>query len=343
MSSYVTSPFVLEERRLQGIVNKCNEELQCALRAVERQQEEILRKQKEQEEQDAAYHRGQQEEKNRYEEEKAIQLERDRKRKIQLKEQLKNLQIELEVYQKKVPGMDGAVEHYQQLLLQMEDASVSLDDLERKISDYIENVQQTVMKNAESQTEQESLLGKTSLINYGKQKKGVSLEIAEEEDKKEETLPVTDLFQQKIDQLMAAPYGNRFSLLGKLKEEFLEQPEYAKTAYAVKNMPELDAVAKQMDAYGEREKKNQQKRQDLVNRYRAVCELLGEMPDDALIIDEKSTRILVQKYNELFELYKQKKQQAYISNAVSSVMKKHGIAFYDGSEDADKNIMHINI
>ena len=97
MSSYVTSPFVLEERRLQGIVNKCNEELQCALRAVERQQEEILRKQKEQEEQDAAYHRGQQEEKNRYEEEKAIQLERDRKRKIQLKEQLKNLQIELVV------------------------------------------------------------------------------------------------------------------------------------------------------------------------------------------------------------------------------------------------------
>ena len=42
MSSYISSPFELEERRLQGIVNKCSDALDAALAHV-MEQEKLIR------------------------------------------------------------------------------------------------------------------------------------------------------------------------------------------------------------------------------------------------------------------------------------------------------------
>ena len=41
MSSYVTSPFVLEERRLQGIADQCRRDFYLALDQVKGQEEKI--------------------------------------------------------------------------------------------------------------------------------------------------------------------------------------------------------------------------------------------------------------------------------------------------------------
>ena len=55
MSSYVTSPFVLEERRLQGIADQCRRDFYLALGQVKGQEEKIRELAERQEESDRNY------------------------------------------------------------------------------------------------------------------------------------------------------------------------------------------------------------------------------------------------------------------------------------------------
>ena len=55
MSSYIESPFTIEQRRLQGIVNQCNQDLEDAVRQVEDQMDHMLQMEQQQKKKDQQY------------------------------------------------------------------------------------------------------------------------------------------------------------------------------------------------------------------------------------------------------------------------------------------------
>ena len=61
MSSYIESPFVIEQRRLQGIVNQCQEDLKQAINQVENQIQHMKEMALKQRQEDDKYYSDQQE------------------------------------------------------------------------------------------------------------------------------------------------------------------------------------------------------------------------------------------------------------------------------------------
>ena len=97
MSSYVTSPFVLEERRLQGIADQCRRDFYLALDQVKGQEEKIRELAERQEESDRNYLRERERAVLWQEKEQAQSFERDKEKKAEIKKRLENTDAELAV------------------------------------------------------------------------------------------------------------------------------------------------------------------------------------------------------------------------------------------------------
>lgn len=342
MSSYVTSPFVLEERRLQGIVNQCCADLNSALQKVQEQQRLMQQKEAEQREKDNSY----------FVSERAAETARQRdvqmhkmhvaQKKKQLREMLEQMQIELDAFKRMYAGMETLQERQNQLLHLVESTSENLDELESSIVHHIQKTEEQVKIIAE---ERAGRGFRSDTVMVTKQiKKGISLqmEVPGETAKRHTETPL-HTFVYKMKMAMESPASSRFPSLLQLKREFDSQPEYAKSAFAVRNIKKLDEILRQLEMISKNAKADSDKREKFVAQYRAVCRLINVEVDEKLIEDKKSTRRLVQIYEDLFKKYQEQKKHTYVANAVATVMERHGIIFEDSKHSPWGNIMQFSM
>lgn len=342
MSSYITSPFVLEERRLQGIVSKCSEEFECALQKVIEQQNLIKEREEKQRQRDQAYFEAQskadQEHRERIQREKMKLADK----KSQLKDMLRTIQQEIYVFQDKDFELETIVERQKQLNFRLENGEENIEELERSVLAHIQETEKKIQEESAKKNGTVIYAAEPSVTKLGK--KGISLQLNQQSvSEEEERVTPLDEFTAKMEMAMRSQYHNRFPSLLRLKKDFDLQPEYAKTAFAVKHMRKMDEMIRQLEAVADSEKAEDHKREEAILRYRTICSLVHADVDEHLIKDERSTRKLIQKYQELYKQYQESQKQEYVSAAVADVMERHGILYQDSRNAAYGNIMRFSM
>ncbi|MBR4027691.1 MAG: hypothetical protein IKJ01_09130 [Lachnospiraceae bacterium] len=344
MSSYITSPFVLEERRLQGIVNQCTQDFNIALQNVRQQQDFINQKAKMQNRKDQQYFVSNEISEKEYKTgilERHVELQEKRQ---YLQEMLQSMKIELDIFQREYSEMDNAIKRQAQLEFRLENSLENLEQLEVDIGFHIKTTEAEIQQLSEEKYRKFVYEYKLDNIVNKKAKKGISLQVHKQENLQNTVYDAPfDIFVAKLAQVLDSPYHNRFPSIRKLKEAFDLQPEYAKPAFAVKHMQKLDELLKQLQAISNTEKMADNKRQKIVLQYRAICNLMHIEADERMIEDERSTRKLIQLYQELFRNYQEQKKQEYISSAISNVMQKRGIVFQDSINSDYGNVMQFGL
>ena len=111
------------------------------------------------------------------------------------------------------------------------------------------------------------------------------------------------------------------------------QPEYARQEYAIKNKNRLDSYIKQFKRLESKNRSKTEKWNILVKRYKAICQLMSVEPQDELVNDPNLVNLLKDQYKKLCHQYQVRKEQQYVFQAVSSVMKRHGILMSQKSSD----------
>ena len=147
MSSYVTSPFVLEEQRLQGIVQQCSQDLDRALEKVLEQQQIMLQRQTELREKEIQYHEGINKEAFLYSREQSIEKRKVAEKRKELKETLATVQIELNAYAKSYGSLESATKRQSQLMSMLEAETADLYLIEKKIQEHIKASELEMGKN----------------------------------------------------------------------------------------------------------------------------------------------------------------------------------------------------
>lgn len=334
MSSYVTSPFVLEERRLQGIADQCRRDFFLALDEVKGQEEKIKELAKRQEESDKNYLREKEEAPLLRDKEQALFAERDKKKKAELKKRLENLDTELAVYEKRYGSMERALLRQDRLWLQLENTGCDFVEIERRIREQEKEVREEIQMISGEKAAEASRYFHAERETGGLGAKGVSLQTTPE-DKIAGYMPDSPvkIFEEKLQRALASPFAGRYPSLAAMKEQYEREPDYAKAAFAVKNRKYLEKLEGQLAGFLALEQREQEKRKETAAQYRAVCRLLGMVPDEELMMDEKADRALAGRYHDLYREYEEKKRQEYVSAAIASVMEKHDIFYQDGAEN----------
>lgn len=325
----MTSPYILEDQRLQGIVQQCSADLKLAMDKLNSQKKLIEQQRLQQLEKDEQY----QIDLNSAEEEQLKEQEilknKQKEKKKQLREMLQKMQIELETFSEHYGEMKLALERQHKLSYMLDHAEENMDDLEKKIHNHIDMT--------EAEIREKSSEGKLKLTHLGNSSskvkrinKGISLKENDIKDtkavKKETPL---EMFSSKLDRALTSPYAKRLSQLGLMKKKLYEQPVYARTAFAIKNMKQLDMLLKRLTDITQQNKNAERSKKDLVIKYKAICQLLDISPDEKLEDISGSTLKLSQIFEELQRLYQEKKKREYVSHAIEEVMKRHGIVFQD--------------
>lgn len=335
MSSSLTSPYILEERRLQGIVQQCSADLKLAMDKLNNQRKMIEQQRLQQIERDEQYKI----DLNSVEEEQLKEQEKSKnkqKEKVkQLREMLQKMQIELETFSEHYGNMQLALERQNKLSYMLDHAQENLDDLEKKIHEHIDMTETEIReKSSEGKlrlTRLGNLSSEVKRINKGNSLKENDIK-ATKATKRESPL---EIFSSKLDRALTSPYAKRISQLGLMKKKLYEQPVYARTAFAIKNMKQLDMLLKRLTDITQQNKNAERSKKDLVIKYKAICQLLDISPDEKLEDISGSTLKLSQTFEELQRLYQEKKKREYVSHAIEEVMKRHGIFFQDIGNNND--------
>lgn len=333
MSSYMTSPFVLEERRLQGIVQQCTADLNNALIAVEMQLQLMETHEQEQKEKDENY----QEQMNMAEFRFSLSQKAEREKKQQdlthLKSILEDIKLEIEVFSKHYGTLESAALRQQKLEYMLSHADGEYTELEKDIQEHLHATEKEMQDRASSESiitvRREVSVTKTKLG-----KKGVSLKEHTTETKisSEKNRPA-DIFNEKVEAALQSKHLQKIPQIRELKREYDSQPEFAKTAFAVKNMGKLDAYIKRLSKLETQEEKAKKQWNKEVLEYQAFCRLLEIAPMEELISDQSSASKLRQVLKELKDSYQERKTREYISQSVKVVLEKHGIMFQDADEE----------
>lgn len=341
MSSYVTSPFVLEERRLQGIVNRCSEELDLALQKVIEQQNSMKQREEEQKQKDRAYFEAQ----SGTDQAHIRTLQREKaeleEKKRQLRDMLRTIQLEFQVFQNNHFDLEAIMERHEQLSFWLENSEGNLEELERHILAHVQKAEKKVREQSAKENGRARYSVEHAVKKLGN--KGVSLQMNVQSDSMEEQVSPLDKYETKMEMAMRSPYQDRFPSLHQLKKEFDLQPEYAKAAFAVNHMRKLDEIIRQLEEIVNSEKAADKKREEAILRYRAICSLMQEEVEESFIADERSTRKLIQISNELYKKYQEIQKHEYVSAAIANVMERHGISYQDSKNAAYGSIMRFSM
>lgn len=342
MSSYVTSPFVLEQRRLQGILNQCQDDLYNALQEVEKQQEIMKQKEEEQYIKDAQYFVFQRGAENRYQRDIEKKQKEWEQRRSGLENRIRRIKIELGAVTGDRREWKEIIDRQEQLTEMILSRVENLDDLEQYIDEHEQNIR------IKTRQISEVLYGKAMYesghIAMKRSHKGISLKMGDvyEKIEKKEQSPL-DIFIFKMREAMESKYINRFPALIKLEKEFDEQQDYMKPLFAVQNMEKLVDIRKQIEQFEKNESEQARKRKEIILRYRAICRMMGIKENESLIEERKSSRNLIKTCNELYQEYQEKKKQQYIISAIEEVMERHGIAFQDSTSSAWGSTLHFSM
>lgn len=340
MSSYVTSPFVLEDRRLQGIVQQCTSDLNLAIKNIIDQQKLYEEQRKAQEEKDAQYFSELSKEELLFERKENSKREDVQQRKKRLRLMLEDIQIELEEFQKNYGELDSATKRQTNLIYILESAEQDLEIVEQKIKNHISCSEKEMLSKVSTQT-LFSLKKEVAVLKIKRGNKGVSLKEVENTETviQKQSTPLT-IFLAKMEQALSSPYAERISQLNSMKKQLDSQPDYAKNAFAVKNMKQLDDLIKRLDGIGKQDQSFEKKREKLVCQYMAICKLLEIQPDISLLNDKRNSLRLSQEYKELVRIFQEKKKREYVSHALEVVLGRYGIVFQDIEKD---NVMNFSM
>lgn len=342
MSSYISSPFELEERRLQGIVNKCCEALDAALAHVMEQEKLIRQNAEKDKRKNELYLVSQSEAAEEYKRNVQIRnVEKERKKRY-LGKTLQDIQLELNVFQKEYCGLEAIMERQKQLWFLLESEAGELDELEESIAAHAEAAERKIRQMSEEK--QGKIVFSVDTMVIKQRNKGVSLQVNEFPDagKTVRRKPL-DIFIHKLEAAVKSQYSSRFPSLLQLNKDFDLQPDYAKAAFAVNNMQKLDALLKQLQAAEDNDRAAGERYEKIVLRYKALCNLMHEAVDERLIKEEGSSRKLLRISDDLFRKYQEQQKHAYVAAAVSEVMGRHGISFQDGYSFDNSRIMHFSM
>lgn len=330
MSSYVASPFELETRRLRGIVQQCQNELNRAIQEVQAQADRIVEIQLARLEEEQQYYQSLAEKKKEYEEGiRKVKAERNQKKK-QLANELEKIQIEIDAYSQKYGSLQNAMDRQQKLVEELAKTQGDLHLVEEKMKEHFRRTQEEIKARSRERFGEEQ---NHALIGRQKTAGGVSLQ-GDEKGRRliDRTPSKLDLFSRKLKEALETPESRRIPGLASLKKEFDAQPEYARRAFAVQNTEKLEAYLKKLSALLEKEQKQKADWNKTATRYRAICSLLNIEPDEKLLAASANLMKLTKVYQELKRELLERKKRDYISHALYEVMGRHGIEYVDAGE-----------
>lgn len=329
MSSYVASPFEIESRRLQGIINVCNQNLNQAIHDLQNYQKSLTEKHLEQQRQDRKSIA-------EIRQASAVELEKSRKRKeeisqkrAELRTALKNMQIQLDVFAKHYGELKIAADRQQKLEYSLEHSESDLLLVEREIASHVRMTEMEIRKNSSdrvrAQIQQEVARKK---ITRGARIS--SLAIEEEEEKTKRSAPVLhDLFEAKLQQALSSEYALRIPDLQEMQREYEKTPSYAKSAYAARNKKRLEMALSRLDSIQQQKEQKASMNNQMALRYQGYCKLLNRKVEESLMTNPAKAKLLEKVCEEYERLYREQEKRAYVSNALAAVMKKRGIEYQD--------------
>lgn len=328
MSSYITSPYELEERRLQGILQQCTLELDKAINNVQKQMNVIEQKEREQKQRELQFDQNQHALRTGFlnQNEAAIKEKEDKRK--ELIRILHNMDIEIQSLSLHYGNgkMISAVsrQHKLQKLVLYDD--VNIGELEREIKSHMQLTEKEVFDNSKQNASQKGISWSFSFTNDVK--KGISL--------KEEMAHSTENIMSPIEKftlrLQQAKEYNGYEKLHELillEKQFHNQPEYSKSAFALKNMKNLDSLLQRLMRLDKQVRGQALAQEQMKIKYSALCELVGIKPDINKIQNDNIFQWLSKECDRLQYLYQEKQKRSYVAKAVQSVMEKHGILFQD--------------
>ena len=330
MSSYVESAYSIEHRRLQEIVNQCKKELEDALGKVkekeqEREQNKSLFR--------SNMNRGEQSQRNR----------------------------DCEKAAEKVIFKNGILEKcdfIEKRYMDVLDASVKrrLDEIrvfagsgaisEALLKNMLGGCEAQLAKKAQHTYEisrkREEKYHIAELPDGGKvdAKKGVKLGKRRQENT-EDTNTDKKEFEQKLELVKSIErYKNDEQVL-LIEKEYRSQPDFAKGLYARRKITELNLLLQEEIRAKEAFHEDRKRRELLKKRYRVLIELTcgkdcHDTPEVARL-DDMTDQSIENLCEKLQKILIEKRKKEYMSNAVKSIMQRHGIPCWTVNEN-DANL-----
>ena len=347
MSSYVESAFSIERRRLQGIVNQCEKELENALckLAAKKQERELAR--------------------NTFQANTAMgsQAQADRRRNADIQKSMlvNNIRARCEFLQKTYFSAidEKAKRKLEEIILFATHGDVGEELLMSMLSGCEEQFAHRMHQDDVASDEYKAARPASMTSVNASQDRRRGVKIGSKKPKmQEETVSVKEEFEQKLEIIKSFGRYKESEELLRIEKEYVSQPDFAKELYAQRNIARLDAyIQEELRKRAESSEADEHK-EALKEQYEVLIGLTGSendrsIPDIASLdsISAKSIEIYCDKLqSKLIEMRKKE----YVSNAVRTVMQRHGIAccaisenvthpqYYQYDENIDFNITGIS-
>lgn len=314
MSSYVESPYIIEHRRLQGIVIQCEKELQESLEKMK----EIRRKQ------DSF-------QKNIIEGQKRL---------------LNNRQNEDEHKQSTSSEILERCKFIERMYTDVIDTSAQIKLDEIKVYTRYGEIDEELLMNMLNSCEEQlvkkahdynSANGMHEIEDFKPEnrrqmntggKRGVKLKAKKYVESSTIDDTRTD-FEYKMEIVKSLErYQNDPSVL-LIEKEYMAQPDFAKALYACQNIAKLDSFLQEEIQKRKVSDMLKIQKEKLKNQYEALLKLTESANDDSIPeidnLENMSIKTIESVCENLQKKLVEKRKKEYVSNAIRKVMEKHGI------------------
>ncbi len=329
MSSYIETPFTIEQNRLQGIVNSCRDDLKNAINSLQEQRDTMhqigidisARENAKEVHAVNAINSA----KQAYNAELADEKEKSDSIKKELIQKIRNIRTQ----SKFAHDTDGILSRISEIERKIRTAgSISvLSEMKEEIKTCEKQMFHKIEYSKEMSTQNISEYH-TSYISG---EKGVFLGNPEKTEKRTFREKLSDIFERKMAMALASPHADRIPSLKRICREFYAAVDYEKDVYARTHEKDLEKILEKLSAMENSSKNSAEKRTVSQKRYIALCGMLNITPDYPLLNDENSTARLDTLSKEMFKKYNEKKKHEYLADALAVVLKRHDMEFQDSS------------
>lgn len=345
MSSYITSQFAIEENRLLRIAAQCENDLQNAIRAAQNQANVIAEIEFQQECADKRFHSEVAQSRKKAEQAEKEKMRREQAAKEQADQLVHEAIIEVEALSEQGSVPASSLSELRQIQWQLSQSISNLDEVKKRIHSIVKAAEREVKKDLVGKIHgEQSPFSKNAFSNRKYTSVPLfSANVVQSQQNIQHSVSEVDVFYEKINTARKTAGVRIPTMLLAIEKEFKAQPDYARTAYAVKNMKKLDDILAKINRQSENNKAQNHKYEEKVNEYLAFCSLLGLESQVEYCHDPHLLHVVEQECLKMRRMYQEKKQQEYINNSVRSVMEKHGISFTDASSSGMSNVMHFSV
>lgn len=329
MSSYIETPFTIEQNRLQGIVNSCRDDLNKAIDSLQ-EQRDVMRQigiDISERENAKAVHAvsAMDNAKQAYSTELAGEKEKSDSMKKELIRKLQSIRTQAK-FAHDTENILSIVSEIERKIRTASNISV-LNEMQEEIK----LCEKQMFHKIEHSAEMSMQNIREHHTAYVSGEKGVSLGNLEKSEKRTFREKLSDIFERKIAMALESPYADRISSLKKIRREYNAAADYEKDVYAKTHEKDLEKILEKLSAMEKSDRSSAEKRTVSQKRYIALCSMLNITPDYQLMKDENSTTRLDSLNKEMFKRYNEQKKHEYLSNALAVVLKRHDIEFQDSS------------